>query len=121
MNKVIKLSILGATVSIGIIALIMWGLPNYKVWQQGLAGRAALTKSQQTKQIKIEQAKAEEQAASYRARAIKIIGQASKDYPEYRKQEFMGSLGQALEDGNIAQIIYLPTETGLPILEARSR
>ncbi|WP_312307640.1 hypothetical protein [Acinetobacter variabilis] len=45
-------------------------------------------------------------------------GQAAKDYPEYRKQEFIGAFGEALREGRIQQIIYVPTEANIPIVEA---
>ncbi len=54
-----------------------------------------------------------------RAEAIKIVGQAAKDYPEYRNQEFIGAFAHAIQDGRISQIIYVPTEANIPITEAR--
>ena len=78
------------------IAGLMAGLPMYSVWQQGLSGKANLAKAQQTRKILIEQAKAEEESAAIRARAIAIVGQAAKDFPEYRLQEFLGAFAEAL-------------------------
>jgi regulator of protease activity HflC (stomatin/prohibitin superfamily) len=105
-------------VLIGLVALGMWGCPTYNVWQQNLSGKAALAKAEQTRQILVTQAKAEEDAAVARAAAIKIVGQASKDFPEYREQEFIGAFAEAVKDGKINQIIYVPTESGIPLLEA---
>lgn len=103
---------------LALIALCMWGCPTYKVWQQGLEGKAALVKAEQTRQILITQAEAEKEAAKARAEAIQIVGQAAKDFPEYRTQEFIGAFAEALKDGNIHQIIYVPTEANIPITEA---
>lgn len=104
-----------------IVISLMLGLPQYRVWQQGMSGQAALKKAEQTKMIMIETARAEKEAAKLRAEAIAIIGKAAKEYPEYRKQEFMGAFGDALRDGLVSQIIYVPTEANVPILEAGKR
>ena len=109
---------LGIIAVFGLIALLMFGLPVYGVWQQGLSGEASLAKAEQTRKILIEQAKAEKESASIRADAIKIIGKAAQDYPEYRLQEFMGAFAEALMSGAIDQIIYVPTEANIPIMEA---
>lgn len=49
------------------------------------------------------------------------MGQAAKDFPEYRQQEFIGAFAEAMKDGKIQQIIYVPTEAGIPITEAGRR
>lgn len=119
-EAVVKISIV-ATLIIAIVAIFFWALPVWWVWKQGLSGEAELNKAEQTKQIMIETAKAEEDSAKYRARAIEIMGEAAKKYPEYRQQEFMQAFGEALREGNVSQIIYVPTEANLPILEAGKR
>jgi hypothetical protein len=99
----------------------MWGCPQYEVYKQDLHGKAELGRAHQVRQIQIEQAKAEETAATHRAAAITIMGQAAKDFPEYRKQEFIGAFAEAMHNGRINQIIYVPTEAGIPITEATRR
>jgi hypothetical protein len=69
----------------------------------------------------IETARAEKESALLRAEAIVIMGEAAKKYPEYRQQEFMQAFGEALREGNVSQIIYVPTEANMPILEAGKR
>lgn len=103
---------------IAVILGLMFGLPRYKVWQQEMAGKARLAEATQSRQILIEQARAEKEAALLQAEAIKIMGEAAKKYPEYRQQEFIGAFGEALKAGKINQIIYVPTEGNIPILEA---
>lgn len=95
--------------------------PYYKVWSQEMRGKAALAEARQSKMIQVEQARAELDSAQLRAEAIKTIGIASQKYPEYRTQEFIGAFGEALREGQINQIIYVPTEGNIPILEAGSR
>lgn len=115
------IGILSAVLVIFLIALGMYGIPKYNVWQQGLAGEAKLKRAGQEKMIMIEKAKAEVEAAIHRAKAIKLMGEMAKKYPEYRQQEFIGAFAEAMEEGNIDQIIYVATEAGIPILEAGKR
>lgn len=116
-----QLVIVFALIVIGLIAGLMFGLPRYSVWQQEMAGKARLAEATQSRQILIEQARAEKEAAVLQAEAIKIMGEAAQKYPEYRKQEFIGAFGEALKAGTISQIIYVPTEANIPILEAGKR
>lgn len=104
-----------------VIALLMFIMPQYGVWQQGLKGEAELARAEQSRQILIEQAKAERESAKYRAEAIAIVGKAAKDYPEYRYQEFLGAFGEAFREGSIHQVVYVPTEGMVPITEAGKR
>ena len=113
--------ILIATTVVAFTLFLFFGVPIWNVWRAGLSGEAALMKAEQTKQIMIETAKAEKQAAKHRAEAIEIMGEAAKNYPEYRNQEFIQSFGEALRDGTIQQIIYVPTEANIPIMEAGKR
>lgn len=108
-------------VVIGLILIWILVKPYYRVWSQEMRGKAALAEAKQSKMIQTEQARAELESAQLRAQAVKIMGQAAKDYPEYREQEFIGAFGEALREGNISQIIYVPTESNLPILEAGKR
>lgn len=124
-----EFSLLNAVIGIIVAILIVGGLivgssvgyRFYNVWSQEKVGEAALKKATQTKQIMIEQAKAEKEAAIERAEAIRIIGEAAKAYPEYRQQEYIGAFAEALKEGRIQQIIYVPTEASIPILEAGKR
>lgn len=107
------------SIVVSLISFLLWFVPTYGVWQAGLGGKAALMRAEQEKQIQIEQAKAELESAKLRAEAISIVGEASKMYPEYRTQEFIGAFGEAIKSGSIDQIIYVPTEANIPIVGAR--
>jgi regulator of protease activity HflC (stomatin/prohibitin superfamily) len=96
----------------------LYAVPKWRVWQQGLQGEASLRRAEQEKQIQVEQARAELESAKLRADAIQTIGQAAKDFPEYRLQEFLGAFGEAMQDGSVQKIIYVPTEANIPIMEA---
>lgn len=112
----------GAFVAIFLAGALMFGVMvsyrHYSVWSMEMQGKAELARATQSKQILIEQAKAELEASKERAKAIEVIGAAAQKYPEYRMQEFIGAFGQALENKAINTIIYVPTEANIPILEA---
>lgn len=107
-----------------ILIVGMAGCPNYNVWQQGLAGKAALERAIQDRQIAIQEASAKKDAAAMladaevaRARGVaeanKIIGSSLKDNEGYLRYLWIEGLKT-----NQMQVVYIPTEAGLPILEA---
>lgn len=75
-------------------------------------------RAEQEKQIQIAQARAEVESSRLRAEAIEIVWEASQKFPEYRTQEFIWASAEAMNNGNIQKIIYVPTEAWIPILEA---
>lgn len=118
-----------------VIAGGMYGCPKYRIYSETLRGEAALREAEWTKKITIEdarakeesstliaqarvtQAKAEGEAEIVRAKATAeantIIGQSLKDNESYLRYLWI----QGLKDGS-GERIYIPTEAGLPILEA---
>ena len=115
-------AVLGIILFIFIVGGLMWGMPNYKVWQQQKAGEALLRESEYSRQVQIEEAKAnleseklnaqaEVERAKGASEAIKIEGgQLTTQYIQYlwvRSNKF-----------NDNTVIYVPTEANLPILEA---
>lgn len=96
----------------------MAGMPQYNVYQARLEGQATEARSQGAKQALVSTATAEKEAAQLRADAIAIMGEAAKQFPEYRQQELLSAFGEALREGKISQIVYWPTEGGMPITEA---
>lgn len=115
----IAIFVVGLAFIIALTFGVMIGYRHYNVWSMEMQGKAKLAEAAQSKQILIEQAKAELEASKERAKAIEVIGEAAKKYPEYRMQEFIGAFGQALDNGNINTIIYVPTEANIPVLEAQ--
>lgn len=126
-----------AVVLIGIIAVGMWGCPQYKVYSQTARGTADLREAEWTKKIKIEEARATEEAATMIAKARvtqaeaegqaevarakataeanRIIGESLKENDAYLR--YLWIMG--LQDSS-GERVYIPTEAGLPILEART-
>lgn len=119
-NNIVFIGILAA-LAMAVLVIAMAVLPFYKVWSQEMRGKAALAEATQSKMIQIEQARAEKESALLRSEAIAIMGKTAKEYPEYREQEFIGAFGEALREGQINQIIYVPTESNIPVLEAGKR
>lgn len=113
-----RTAILGSLIIVLIVIFSFIFFPLYNVWTSKMSGEAALAHANQARQILVTQAQAERDAAVLRAEAIKIVGKAAQEFPEYRQQEFIGAFAEALKDGKISQIIYVPTETNIPIVEA---
>ena len=116
--KIISGIVLVATI---LITGGMYGCPKYTVYVQEHNGKAALAKAEQERQILVEQARAERDAAEMQAEAIAIMGEAAKKFPEYRNQQFISAFSEAMQRGTVSQIIYVPTEANIPILEAGKR
>ncbi len=109
---------------IGIIIIAMMvGFPVYNVWQQEMSGKAEFAKAEQNRRIKIEEAKANLEAeklnalaeierAKGAAEAIRIENNSiTPTYIQYLWVRQQGDL-------NNKTVIYVPTESNLPILEA---
>lgn len=101
----------------------LYGCPRYNVWQQEMSGKAEFAKAEQNRRIKIEEAKANQEAeklnaqaeverAKGAAEAIKIEnGSITPAYIQYLWVRQQNNL-------NDKTVIYIPTETNLPVLEA---
>lgn len=97
---------------------VLWGLPQYKVYSYEMAGKAILAKSENERQVLVQKAQAELDAASKQAEAIAIVGEAYATYPEYREAMYYEAMGEAVQNGAV-KLIYVPiSDSGLPITEA---
>lgn len=120
---------------IGVIGLIivalvtvpLVGKPLYGVWRQGLVGKAELKQAEWNRQITVREAEATKEAAKAladaeieRARGVaeanRIIGASLQDNDAYLR--YLWLMGLQDKDNNV---IYIPTEAGMPILEAGKR
>jgi flagellin-like protein len=115
--------------SIVLVALIviaggMYGCPQYAVYNQRLQGEAQLAHAQSSKEVAVAEAKAKMESASMLAQAEverakgvaeanKIIGESLKENEQYLRYLWINGL-----ESNNPTVIYVPTEAGLPILEA---
>lgn len=110
-----------------VVILIVAGFaayPKYRVWSATMQGEAEYAQAEQNRRIavleaesKLEAAKslaaAEVERAKGVAQANEIIGQSLKNNESYLRWLWI----ENLDKGNNS-VIYIPTEAGLPILEA---
>lgn len=100
---------------------------KYQVWSYGLSGEAELRKAEWNRQIAVREAQAKKDSAILLAeaeierakgvaQANKIIGDSLKGNDAYLRYLWIDSL-----DKTKGQIVYIPTEANLPILEARRK
>ena len=121
--EIIKKALWGVGAIIVVIVAMAFIRPWYNVWSQEMEGKAEFAKAEQNRKIKIEEAKANLEAeklnaqaeierAKGAAEAIRIEnGSITPTYIQYlwvRQQS----------DLNNKTVIYVPTESNLPILEA---
>lgn len=109
---------------ISVVFCILIGGAKYNLWASALSGEAELRKAEWNRQITVREAQAKKdsaimlaQAEIERAKGVaeanRIIGQSLKGNEDYLRYLWIDSLQQTKD-----QIIYVPTEAGLPILEA---
>lgn len=102
--------------------------PYVRVWTYGMEGQAQMAQAEANRQIKVREAQSTRDAAILLAEAevarAKGVAEANRIVadglggPEgYLRYLYIEGLKEAREKGN-AQVIYVATEAGLPILEA---
>jgi regulator of protease activity HflC (stomatin/prohibitin superfamily) len=101
---------------------------NINVYTKELKGKAQLREAEWSRQIAVEEAKALKESATLRAEAeverAKGVAQANAIISDSLKgnEEYLRYLWiDQLANGQAGQVIYVPTEAGLPILEAGKR
>lgn len=111
---------------LGVIGGFLAFWPNYKVWSREKSGQAALAEANWSKKIAVEEARAKleseklnAQSEVERAKGVaesnKIIGGSLRNNSEYLRYLWITHV----EGGQNKQVIYVPTEAGLPILESQ--
>ena len=120
----VKITLLALGVLLLLIVGGMYGCPKYTVWQKGLMGKAQLREAEWNRQIAVREAEAKKDASAALAeaevlraggvaRANTIIGESLRENEAYLRYLWI----QGLQDGS-SEVIYIPTEAQLPILEA---
>lgn len=121
------LSILGTILLLALVGFGMYGCPQYSVYEQRLTGEAELARADYNRQVAVREAAAKKEAASLLAdaevarakgvaQANQIIGESLRNNEAYLRYLWINNL-----EGTKSQTIYVPTEAGLPILEAGKR
>lgn len=125
MNNSKPIGIILAAVAV-IIIILMFGLPLYNVWQQEMAGKAEMAKAEQNRKILIEEAKARLEAEKLNAQAeierAKGMAEAMKLEngtlnSTYNQYLFIRTLEKLADKGDLPQIIYMPSEGLVPVLD----
>ncbi|MGR6862708.1 hypothetical protein ACU5EH_21855 [Aliivibrio salmonicida] len=109
-------------IALALIALLVFTSYATKEWRSEITGKAMLAQAKNAKMVMIEEAKAEQESAKYKkeadiiraqgiAEANTIINGSLTD--KYIRWLFFENLKQTKN-----QVIYLPTESGLPVLES---
>lgn len=121
--KFIKSALWGVVGIIVFVVAMAFIKPWYNVWSQEMEGKAEFAKAEQNRKIKIEEAKANLEAeklnaqaeierAKGAAEAIRIEnGSITPTYIQYLWVRQQSDLSNKT-------VIYVPTETNLPILES---
>lgn len=119
----IKKALLGILAVVLIVISMAFIRPWYNVWSQEMEGKAEFAKAEQNRKIKIEEARANLEAeklnaqaeierAKGAAEAIRIEnGSITPTYIQYLWVRQQSDLSDKT-------VIYVPTETNLPILES---
>ena len=121
----------GTIIAIFLVALIsiglfMGGMPIYNVWSSEQNGKAQLAQAMYSKQVAVQEAQAkfdsstllanaEVERAKGVSQANKIIGESLKENEDYLRYLWITDV--ASNDSG-KTVVYVPTETNLPILEA---
>ena len=114
-----------------VIAAVMIGLPTYNVYSKTMQGKAAYEQAVQDRRIRVLEARAAldsaqltAQAEVARARgtneANRIMAESLGGPDNYLRWAYINMLQETAGKGD-RSVIYLPTEAGMPILEAGRR
>lgn len=124
-NVKISVSVVGSIIVF--IVGAMWTYPKYNVYSSQLAGEASLKQAQYDRQIAVAEAHAKMESAKLLAdseviraegvaKANQIIGDSLKGNEVYLKYLWVNNL-----ENSKNQVIYIPTEANIPLLEAGKR
>lgn len=121
MKTIIIVSVLS---TLAVTALFVGG-PKYNVYISEMQGKAKLAEAEFSKQVLVQEAKAKLESAKFlneaeveRAKGVaaanKIIGDSLSGNEDYLRYLWIQNLENSKD-----QVIYIPTEAGLPILESQ--
>jgi len=112
-------------VLVALVSIPMYVIPRYNVWSQGLKGQSELARAEYERQVQVKDAEGRRDAAKMlsdaeieRARGVaeanKIIGESLKNNEAYLRYLWVNGLN----DRSSPTVVYVPTEAGMPVLEA---
>lgn len=122
--------IIGVTVAIIFAVAVLWGMiwgwQYFKVFKAEYSGKAVLAEAEYSRQVAVKEAQAKKDSATLLAeaeierakgvsKANEIISDSLKNNEAYLRYLWIDKLSDN------PNVIYVPTEAGLPILEARNK
>lgn len=127
-DRIIRLSITGAVLAVLAVGGILAGCPAANVYYKQMDGKAAYEKAVQDRRIKVLEAQAAKDSATLYAEAeiarAKGTNEANRIMalnlggPEnYLRWSYIHMLEETAGKGD-RQIIYIPTEAAMPVIEA---
>lgn len=123
-STIIGLVVLSLLLIFGSVGGCMWGYPKYRVYSSEMHGKAVLAEAESSRQVAVREALALKDSAEYKAQAEitrsrgvaeanRIIGNSLKGHDEYLRYLYIDMMHNTRN-----QFVYVPTEAGLPIMEA---
>lgn len=105
-----------------ITSLCLWGCPKYEVYSSEMSGKAEMAKAEQNRRIQVEEAQANLEAQKLNSLAEVERAKGMAEAIEIENGKLTSMYIHYLWVRNIDKMdgekIYIPTEAGLPILEA---
>jgi hypothetical protein len=117
----------GLAIGVGCLVILIIAMafikPWYNVWSQEMEGKAEFAKAEQNRKIKIEEAKANLEAEKLNAQAEVERAKGAAEAIRIENGSITPAYIQYLwvrqqSDLSNKTVIYIPTETNLPILES---
>lgn len=115
----------------GALALMLWGLPQLNIYNRTQAGRAALMEAESTRQVRVLEARAKNEAAELdaqaevtraegSAKAIAALRRELGSSEAYLRWLYIQGLQEQGDSNNEKTVVYIPTDglVPLPISEA---
>jgi regulator of protease activity HflC (stomatin/prohibitin superfamily) len=123
--RAVSLGILGTFALAALATAGLVGCPKYNVYSQEMSGKAHLAEAQSSRQVAVLEAHAKMESAKSLAEAEIIRAEGAAKANHILQNSLGGPEGylrylqiQAYSDTN-AKLIYVPTESGLPVTESR--
>jgi len=108
---------------LGLLLASLVGCPRYNVYRAEMNGRAAMAEAEENRKIQIEEAKANLEAQKLNAQAeverAKGMAEAMEIEDGKLTEEYIKYLWVRNIDKMDGEKIYIPTESNMPLLEAK--
>lgn len=121
-KTIFGLSVTALLIVIGLIVLCMWGCPKYNVYSARMEGEAILAHAQSSREVAEAKAKAKMESATLLARADTLrahgVARSNVIIGKSLTAEYLHWFWIDNIDKGKNNVIYVPTEANMPIMEA---